>query len=80
MAFTTWADHQTAIRNVLANAVEAGGFLLSSVSSIGPDGIPRTFRTLDEIRRYLAWVDTMVEGEQAATTGRSRRLFCGMVQ
>ena len=80
MAFTTWADHQTAIRNVLANAVAAGGFLLSSVSSIGPDGIPRTFRTLDEIRRYLAWVDTMVEAENASATGRGRRVFFGLTQ
>lgn len=80
MAFTTWSDHRDAIRNVLANAVEAGGFLLQSVQSIGPDGIPRTFRTLDEIRRYLSWVDTQVEAEDAATTGRGRRLYFGMVQ
>lgn len=80
MAFSTWVAHRDAIRNVLANAVEAGGFLLQSVQSIGPDGIPRTFRSLDEIRRYLSWVDTKVAAEEAGTTGRGRILFCGMVQ
>ena len=52
MAFTTWADHLDEIKTVIANAVKAGGFLLSSVSTVGPDAVPHTFRTLDEIRRY----------------------------
>lgn len=80
MAFTTWADHLDEIKTVIANAVKAGGFLLSSVSTVGPDGVPHTFRTLDEIRRYMGWVETKVEAEEAATSGRGRRIFSGMVQ
>lgn len=80
MAFTTWAAHLTDIKDVLANAVSAGGFLLSSVSAIGPDGVPHTFRTLDEIRRYIGYVEAKVEQEEAATSGRGRRIYSGMVQ
>ena len=55
MAFTTWAAYYTKILNIL-DQVEGGFISLSSVTPMGPDGVARTFRSLDELRRYLDWV------------------------
>lgn len=79
MAFTTWAAYHTKLLDIL-DQVESGFVSLSSVSPMGPDGVARQFRSLDELRRYLDWVGNNKVAEAAATDGRGRRLFCGMVQ
>ena len=50
MAFTTWAAYYTQVMNLLVN-VESGFLALSNVTPMGPDGVAKTFRNLDEVRR-----------------------------
>lgn len=79
MAFTTWAAYKTEVLDALAN-VKGGQILLSSVSTMGPDGVAHTFRSLAELERHVDWVTNKVAQEDAATTGRGRILFCGAVR
>jgi hypothetical protein len=77
--FTTWAAYSAQLRNLLVQ-VETGFLTLSSVQPMGPDGVAKGFRSLDELRRYIDWVDNKVVIEAGATDKRGRRIFCGGVQ
>lgn len=79
MAFTTWAAYYTQVMNLLVN-VESGFLALSNVTPMGPDGVAKTFRNLDELRRYVDWVKSNKVAEDGATDGRGRRLFLGAVR
>lgn len=78
-SFTTWAAYSTQLKNILVQ-VETGFITLSSVQPMGPDGVAKGFRSLDELRRYIDWVDGKAVIEAGATDGRGRRLFLGAVQ
>lgn len=79
MAFTTWAAYLTQLKNLLVQ-VETGFVTLSSVQPMGPDGVAKGFRSLDELRRYIDWVDNKAVVEAGATDKRGRRLFLAGVQ
>lgn len=79
MAFTTWSAYYEQVKGLLAN-VESGFLVLSSVTPMGPDGVAKGFRSLDELRRYVDWVKANKVAEDGATDGRGRRLFCAAVR
>ena len=80
MVFTTWAAYLAELKNVLANATAAGFVTLNQFGAVGPDGVPATFRSLDDVRRWIQYVEGKVAAENVAATGRGRILFCGGVQ
>lgn len=79
MAFTTWSTYYTQVLDLLVQ-VESGFLALSNVTPMGPDGVAKTFRNLDELRRYVDWVKANKVAEDGATDGRGRRLFLGAVR
>ncbi len=80
MAFTTWAGYLAQLKNILADASAAGFLTLNQFGAVGPDGVPATYRNLDELRRWIAFVEDKATAEAASTDGRGRRLFMGGVQ
>lgn len=80
MAFTTWADYLATLKNLLNEATAKGFLTLNQFGAIGPDGVPATYRNLDELRKYINWVESKVVAENAPTDGRGRKLFMVNVQ
>jgi len=75
MAFTTWADYLVTIKNILAEATAKGFLTLDQFGAIGPDGVPSTYRSLDELRKYVNWVEAKAQAESAP-----RKLFLSAVR
>lgn len=80
MTFTTWASYLDQLKNILADATAKGFITLNQFGAIGPDGVPATYRNLDELKRWINFVESKVVSEAAATDGRGRRLFCAAVR
>lgn len=80
MAFTTWAAYLAQLKDILADATARGFLTLNQFGAVGPDGVPATYRDLDQLRRWISYVEGKVEVETTATTGRGRRIFFGMTQ
>ena len=77
MAFTTWAAYLAQLKNIVADASARGFLTLNQYGAVGPDGVPASYRNLDELKRWVNWVEQKVTEEAAATDGRGRRLFLG---
>lgn len=80
MAFTTWSAYKTQVLDAIVAGVNAGTVVLQSETTVGPDGIVRTFRNLLELERHVDWVANKVAIENAQTDGRGRRLFLAAVR
>lgn len=78
MAFTTWAAYYTKVKDALETGLDAGSFVLLSVTD--PQGMSRTFRNHLELERHVDWARNKAVEEAAATDNRGRRLFLGGVQ
>lgn len=80
MAFTTWAAYLAELKDVLSAATSRGFLTLDQYGSIGPDGVPATHRDLDQLKRWINFVEAKVVAENASTSGRGRALFCAGVR
>ncbi|MCH9834660.1 hypothetical protein K0U83_03315 [bacterium] len=80
MAFTTWAAYLTQLKDILSDASARGFLTLDQFGSVGPDGVPATYRSLDELKRWINFVEAKVVAENASTSGRGRVLFCAGVR
>lgn len=80
MAFTTWAAYLAQLKDILASASAAGFLTLNQFGAVGPDGVPATYRNLDELRRWIAFVEDKATQEEATAGGKKRALFLGGVQ
>lgn len=80
MAFTTWADYLTQLKDILSDASARGFLTLNQFGAMGPDGVPATYRNLDELKRWINFVEQRVTAEAASTTKRGRILYMGHVQ
>lgn len=78
MAFTTWAAYYVKVKDALEAGLDAGSFVLLSVTD--PQGTSRTFRNHLELERHVDWVKNKVAQEDAAADGRGRILFMGAVR
>lgn len=80
MAFTTWAAYLADLKNILSDATSRGFLTLDQFGSVGPDGVPATYRSLDELKRWINFVEAKVVAESASTSGRGRILFGAAVR
>lgn len=78
--FTTWTAYKKQVLDAIVAGVNAGTVVLQSETTVGPDGIVRTFRNLLELERHVDWVANKVAIENAQTDGRGRRLFLAAVR
>ena len=78
--FTTWTAYRKQVLDAIVTGVNAGTIVLQSETTVGPDGIVRTFRNLLELERHVDWVANKVAIENTQTDGRGRRLFLAAVR
>ncbi len=80
MAFTTWAAYKVQVLDAIVDSINSGSVVLEDIGTVGPDGVPRKFRSFEEWRTWINFVEGKVAQEAAATTGRGRILFMGAIQ